>query len=154
MGFRGPIRCDMKIIRLPAGFVVPAQPIKAAKPPSDTGVCLLPQDCAVVAPVRHCLVRDSASEWLVDLVGEGLATGTPRAHESGHAFDQDRSYPHHGRWAPGAYDRAKIDATFNSPMSVLWPYERGHSGRHRPDECVSDATAGEMARSIHWLTGV
>jgi len=32
--FGGPIRWDMKIKRLPAGFVVPAQPIKASKPPS------------------------------------------------------------------------------------------------------------------------
>src|SRR6266853_6923473 len=32
--FGGPIRWDMKINRLPAGFVVPAQPIKASKPPS------------------------------------------------------------------------------------------------------------------------
>jgi bifunctional non-homologous end joining protein LigD len=31
---RGLIRWDMKIKRLPAGFVVPAQPIKASKPPS------------------------------------------------------------------------------------------------------------------------
>ena len=30
----GPIRWDMKIRCLPAGFVVPAQPIKASKPPS------------------------------------------------------------------------------------------------------------------------
>ena len=30
----GSIRWDMKIKRLPAGFVVPAQPIKASKPPS------------------------------------------------------------------------------------------------------------------------
>src|SRR5712672_369471 len=32
--FGGPIRWDMKIKRLPAGFVVPAQPVKASKPPS------------------------------------------------------------------------------------------------------------------------
>jgi len=32
---RGTIRWDMKIKRLPAGFVVPAQPIKASKPPSS-----------------------------------------------------------------------------------------------------------------------
>ena len=32
--FGGPIRCAMKIKRLPAGFVVPAQPINASKPPS------------------------------------------------------------------------------------------------------------------------
>jgi bifunctional non-homologous end joining protein LigD len=31
---RGLLRWDMKIKRLPAGFVVPAQPIKASKPPS------------------------------------------------------------------------------------------------------------------------
>jgi bifunctional non-homologous end joining protein LigD len=31
---RGLIRWDMKIKRLPAGFVVPAQPTKASKPPS------------------------------------------------------------------------------------------------------------------------
>ena len=32
--FGGPIRWDMKIKRLPVGFVVPAQPVKASKPPS------------------------------------------------------------------------------------------------------------------------
>ncbi len=32
--FGGSIRWDMKIKRLPAGFVVPAQPVKASKPPS------------------------------------------------------------------------------------------------------------------------
>jgi ATP-dependent DNA ligase len=31
---RGLIRWDMKIKRLPAGFVIPAQPIKAARPPA------------------------------------------------------------------------------------------------------------------------
>jgi bifunctional non-homologous end joining protein LigD len=31
---RGPICWDIKIKRLPAGFVVPAQPVKASKPPS------------------------------------------------------------------------------------------------------------------------
>jgi bifunctional non-homologous end joining protein LigD len=31
---RGPTHWDMKIKRIPAGFVVPAQPIKASKPPS------------------------------------------------------------------------------------------------------------------------
>jgi hypothetical protein len=46
---------------------------------------------------------------------------TPRAHESGHAYNHDRSYPHHRRWPAGAYDRAKIDATFSSPMSGLRP---------------------------------
>src|SRR5258705_4803865 len=35
--FGGPIRWDMKIKRLPAGFVVPAQPVKASKPPSGAG---------------------------------------------------------------------------------------------------------------------
>src|SRR5262249_13026449 len=33
---RGLIRWDMKIKRLPAGFVIPAQPIKASKPPSGS----------------------------------------------------------------------------------------------------------------------
>ena len=46
---------------------------------------------------------------------------TPRAHESRHAHNHDRSYPHHRRWPAGAYDRAKIDATFSSPMSGLRP---------------------------------
>jgi len=32
--FGGPIRWEMKIKRLPVGFVVPAQPVKASKPPS------------------------------------------------------------------------------------------------------------------------
>ncbi len=32
--FGGPIHWDMKIKRLSAGFVVPAQPVKASKPPS------------------------------------------------------------------------------------------------------------------------
>jgi ATP-dependent DNA ligase len=31
---RGLIRWDMKIKRLPAGFVIPAQPINAARPPA------------------------------------------------------------------------------------------------------------------------
>jgi bifunctional non-homologous end joining protein LigD len=31
---RGPIRSDMKITRLPAGFIIPAQPVNASKPPS------------------------------------------------------------------------------------------------------------------------
>jgi ATP-dependent DNA ligase len=32
-----PICWDMKIKRFPAGFVVPTQPIKASRPPSDAG---------------------------------------------------------------------------------------------------------------------
>jgi len=76
--------------------------------PSPRNAC-----CRRVSRLRRSNIAWSGIPgWNVDRFSRRRASHrTPRAHESGHADDHDRSYPHHGRWPAGAHDRAKIDAT-------------------------------------------
>ena len=78
--------------------------------------------CRKVARVRRSNIAWSGiPRWNVGRFSRRRARHrTPRAHESGHAYDHDRSYPHHGRWPAGDYARAKIGAASASgSMSVF-----------------------------------
>src|SRR5712664_2785942 len=118
--FGGPIRWDMKIKRLPAGFVVPAQPIKASKPPSgpdwvheinhDGYRLIVRRDGPIVR-----LYTRNAYDWTVRLPAIAAAAGRIKAKSftiDGEALDRatashrgccraDQGQELHDRWRGG-----------------------------------------------------